>query len=200
MVVPKHIPQKPHARAADLATVRRQWGKRRLPHNLKGKTLLDVGCWAGGYCVVAKEHGAERAIGVDICRSPSLFKGVEFRQLDFMSDTAYQLPQVDIVLLMGVIYHTHDPVGMLMRAQRLARECVYIETAFVKDAKEPVLEMFDDHTNWFCPSKAGLKRMMTRVGLEPTWTNPLDERRLMACGTVVEAPEHLPRGKVWMDL
>lgn len=191
----------PRARAAHPKAVRDQWQKRGLPDDLTGKTVMDVGCWAGGYCVVAREKGASRAIGVDICRSPKLLD-IEFEQMDFMSDTAFQLPQVDVVMLLGVLYHTHDPVGMLMRARRLALEEVWIETAICNPGVQfPQFKTFDDHTNWFRPNPAAVRWMCSKVGLEPVddgheWA----DGRYVLRATVGEIPAHRPRGIDWMDL
>jgi len=37
-----------------------------LPESLKGKTVLDIGCSLGAFCLEAKERGADRVVGLDI--------------------------------------------------------------------------------------------------------------------------------------
>ncbi len=191
---------RPHARAYNLAYIHKAWKKRLLPPEaeLAGKSVLDVGCWAGGWAKVAMEKGAGRVMGVDVCRSPELIKDVEFRQLDFMSEAANQLPQFDYVFLFGVLYHTYNPMGMLMQARRFAKEQVFVETAYAAGRRGCVLEVFNDHTNWFKPSTEALLWMMRKAGLAPINSAPLAEGRIAVSGRVVEPEETLPRGRTWM--
>lgn len=191
---------RPHSRTKDLKGVRQQWKRRGLPDTLEGQTVLDIGCWAGGYTKVAMEKGARRAIGVDICRSPQMHD-IEFEQLDFMSDAALVLPQVDHVFLMGVLYHTHDPVGLLLRARRLCIHQLWIETAVAKDTNFPLIKCYDDHTNWFKPNKQALFWMLRKAGFEPDYAGEeYQEGRFAVSASPVEVPISRPRGIDWMDL
>jgi tRNA (mo5U34)-methyltransferase len=89
-----------------------------LPADLRGKTVLDVGCNAGFYSFEMKRRGAERVLGIDASAeyleqarfaSSVLKLDVEFRQL-----STYQVAQLaerfDLVLFMGVLYHLRHPL------------------------------------------------------------------------------------------
>jgi tRNA (mo5U34)-methyltransferase len=89
-----------------------------LPEDLRGATVLDVGCNAGFYCFEMKRRGAGRVLGVDSSReylaqarfaAEALKLDVDFRQL-----STYQLSELkerfDIVLFMGVLYHLRHPL------------------------------------------------------------------------------------------
>ncbi len=187
-------------RAANLAQIREDWASRLIPEDLKGKTIMDVGCWAGGWAKIALEKGATRAIGVDVCRSPYLCDGIEFRQLDFMSEAANQLPTVDYVFLFGVLYHTYNPIGLLAQARRFAREKVFVETAYAAHRHGRVLEVMGgkDYTNLLRPSCGMVTWMMERVGLLPGEPNLVNDRRMTIVGTVGEPLEMLPREREGM--
>lgn len=57
-----------------------------------------------------------------------------------MSSTSTRAPlgEFDVVLLLGLIYHVEDPVGVLRRARRLTRGLCLIETQLTRQ-DEPVL-------------------------------------------------------------
>ncbi|MBZ0157310.1 MAG: TIGR04290 family methyltransferase [Alphaproteobacteria bacterium] len=89
-----------------------------IPSDLRGKTVLDVGCNAGYYSIEMKRRGAERVVGIDFdpdylaqARFAAEVCGVdiELRQL-----SVYEVGQLgerfDIVLFMGVLYHLRHPL------------------------------------------------------------------------------------------
>lgn len=89
-----------------------------LPADLRGKTVLDVGCNAGYYSLEMKRRGAERVVGVDndegylaqarfaaeVCGA-----NIEFRKLS-VYDVAALGGRFDIVLFLGVLYHLRHPL------------------------------------------------------------------------------------------
>jgi tRNA (mo5U34)-methyltransferase len=89
-----------------------------IPHDLSGRTVLDVGCNAGFYAIEMKRRGAARVLAVDSderylaqARFAAEVAGVdvEFRRL-----SVYQLPSLgerfDLVLFMGLLYHLRHPL------------------------------------------------------------------------------------------
>ncbi len=99
-----------------------------IPDDLRGKTVLDIGCNAGFYSIEMKRRGAERVLGID--SDPSYLEqarfaadvlqaDVEFRQL-----SVYEVPRLgekfDIVLFLGVLYHLRHP----LLALDIIHECV----------------------------------------------------------------------------
>ena len=89
-----------------------------LPHDLRGKTVLDIGCNAGFYSIEMKLRGADRVVGMDFdpaylaqARFAAEVKGaeIEFRRLDVYSVGELR-EKFDIVLFMGVLYHLRHPL------------------------------------------------------------------------------------------
>ena len=89
-----------------------------IPADLRGQTVLDIGCNAGFYSIEMKRRGADRVIGIDhderylaqarfaaeVCGAE-----IEFRQLS-VYDVAKLNEKFDIVLFMGVLYHLRHPL------------------------------------------------------------------------------------------
>lgn len=90
-----------------------------LPADLRGQSVLDIGCNAGFYSVEMKKRGAARVVGVDaddrylaqarFAAEVSGFSDVEFRRLD-VYDVAALGETFDLVLFMGVLYHLRHPL------------------------------------------------------------------------------------------
>jgi tRNA (mo5U34)-methyltransferase len=89
-----------------------------LPADLSGKTVLDVGCNAGFYCLEMKRRGAARVVGVDsdarYLAQARFAADVVDADIEFHQLSVYELPTLgerfDIVLFMGVLYHLRHPL------------------------------------------------------------------------------------------
>jgi len=91
----------------------------RLPADLAGKTVLDIGCNAGFYSIEMKRRGAERVLGVDsddrylaqarFAADTLGYDGIEFRSLD-VYDVGALGERFDVVIFMGVLYHLRHPL------------------------------------------------------------------------------------------
>lgn len=95
-----------------------------LPHDLTGKSVLDVGCNAGFYAFEMKRRGAGRVVGIDsdprylaqaqLAAEVLGHTGIEWRQMDVYS--VGQLGEkFDLVIFMGVLYHLRHPLLALDR-------------------------------------------------------------------------------------
>src|SRR3954467_8951752 len=89
-----------------------------IPSDLKGRTVLDIGCNAGFYSIEMKKRGADRVVGIDFderylaqARLAAEVRGldIEFRQLS-VYDVAQLGERFDVVILMGVLYHLRHPL------------------------------------------------------------------------------------------
>jgi tRNA (mo5U34)-methyltransferase len=92
-----------------------------LPEDLRGKTVLDIGCNAGFYSIEMKRRGADRVVGIDSderylaqARLAAEVSGcdIELRKLS-VYDVAELGERFDVVLFMGVFYHLRHPLYAL---------------------------------------------------------------------------------------
>jgi tRNA (mo5U34)-methyltransferase len=89
-----------------------------IPADLRGRTVLDVGCNGGFYSIEMKRRGADRVVGLDSderylaqARFAAEVSGVDidFRRLS-VYDIAALGERFDVVLFMGVLYHLRHPL------------------------------------------------------------------------------------------
>lgn len=133
-----------------------------LPEDLSGKTVLDVGCNAGFYCLEMKRRGAARVVGVDsdarYLAQARFAAEVEDQDIEFHQLSVYELPTLgerfDIVLFMGVLYHLRHPllaldilhdcmVGDLLVFQSMLRGSPEVKS-FERDYEFWQKEQFED--------------------------------------------------------
>jgi tRNA (mo5U34)-methyltransferase len=108
---PKHF-------LGDFPTVFWKTFQHAFPADLKGRSVLDIGCNAGFYSIEMKRRGASRVVGVDCdqryldqARFATQVMGVdvELRKLD-VYDVGTLGERFDVVLFMGVLYHLRHPL------------------------------------------------------------------------------------------
>jgi tRNA (mo5U34)-methyltransferase len=89
-----------------------------VPANLRGKTVLDIGCNAGFYAIEMKKRGADRVVGVDTdevylaqARFAAQVHGVD---VELRRMSVYEIgllrERFDLVIFMGVLYHLRHPL------------------------------------------------------------------------------------------
>lgn len=92
-----------------------------IPEDLRGATVLDIGCNAGFYSLEMKRRGAKRVVALDIddryleqARYAARTLGQE---IEFQKKSVYDVDQVagqfDFVLFLGVFYHLRYPLYAL---------------------------------------------------------------------------------------
>ena len=89
-----------------------------IPQNLRGASVLDVGCNAGFYLIEMKRRGAGRVVGID--SDPQYLEQARFAcevcnvnvELHNLSvyDVAILKQKFDWVLFLGVLYHLRYPL------------------------------------------------------------------------------------------
>ena len=89
-----------------------------VPKDLRGMTVLDIGCNGGFYSIEMKRRGADRVVAIDTetmylnqARFAAEMSGVEieFRDLS-VYDVAKLGERFDLVIFMGVLYHLRHPL------------------------------------------------------------------------------------------
>jgi tRNA (mo5U34)-methyltransferase len=89
-----------------------------IPADLRGRTVLDIGCNAGFYSQEMKRRGADRVLGIDTderyLAQARFAAGVADLDIEFRRLSVYELPSLgetfDVVLFMGVLYHLRYPL------------------------------------------------------------------------------------------
>lgn len=89
-----------------------------IPADLRGKTVLDIGCNAGFYSIEMKRRGADRVVGIDSddrylaqarLAAEVLEVDIEFKNMS-VYDVAALGEKFDVVIFMGVFYHLRHPL------------------------------------------------------------------------------------------
>jgi tRNA (mo5U34)-methyltransferase len=108
----------PHHFLGDYPAVKWRRFADALPADLRGCTVLDIGCNGGFYSIEMKRRGADRVVGIDWDErylKQARFAAdvsavdVEFRRLS-VYDVAALGERFDVVLFMGVLYHLRHPM------------------------------------------------------------------------------------------
>ena len=126
-----------------------------LKINFKNKRVLDIGCRDGLFSFEAEKRGASEVIGIDNNISkgaielliPYFQSKVKMFQKNLYEITSKDYGKMDIVLLLGVLYHLRYPFyGLKAIRDILTKDSILIiETAiYVDDNKKALL---------YCPSE-----------------------------------------------
>jgi tRNA (mo5U34)-methyltransferase len=107
-----------------------------IPEDFTGKTVLDIGCADGGRSILALQRGAASVLSIDnqetsgmrFLLDNNVFPRLEFRPIELFSGEFMALPQFDVVIFTGVLYHVQDMLDALKRVRAKTRELVIIET------------------------------------------------------------------------
>jgi tRNA (mo5U34)-methyltransferase len=163
----------------------------RLPDDLRGKTVLDVGAWDGYFSFEAERRGAKRVVAVDrrVWRSRegpenpwsgqagfnlarrALGSGVEDVDVGIEELAPERTGTFDVVLFLGVFYHLPDPLPILERVASVTRERLILEThADLLWLRRPAMayypgsELSGCGTNWWGPNLPLLEALLRSHG------------------------------------
>jgi tRNA (mo5U34)-methyltransferase len=108
-----------------------------IPSDLRGKSVLDIGCNAGFYAQEMKRRGAERVFGIDedehYLTQARFAAEVNGMEIEFRQMSVYELAKLnesfDLVLFLGVLYHLRYPLLALdLIRQTVVRELIVIQS------------------------------------------------------------------------
>src|SRR4051794_15733239 len=126
-----------------------------IPQDLRGQTVLDIGCNAGFYSIEMKRRGADRVIGIDFDEqyleqarfaAATLGVDIEFRKLSVYD--VHQLGEkFDVVLFMGVLYHLRHPLLALDLIHEHVTRDLFIFQSMQRGSPE-VEKVADDYEFW----------------------------------------------------
>jgi len=150
----KGVPTAPSHFLGDFPRVKWKLIAPALPEDLKGASVLDVGCNAGFYAVEFKKRGAGRVLGVDVDDhylqqarfvAATLNAEIEFEKLS-VYDVDSIPGQFDYVLFMGVFYHLRYPLYALDKLIKKVRGRLIFQTMVRGSTVSP--ETRDDYHFW----------------------------------------------------
>lgn len=154
----------------------------RLPADLTGKTVLDIGAWDGFFSFEAERRGARRVLATDShawwTRKPAfelarraLGSRVEDLDIDVMDLAPDRIGSFDVVLFLGVLYHLRHPMLALEKVFSVTADHLILETVVdLTWTRYPAMrfypgnELAGDASNWFGPNPAAVVGMLQAVG------------------------------------
>lgn len=125
----------------------------------RGATALDLACNEGWFSHRLLDWGAARVVGVDIrgenIRRAELVRqhfGIPRERLELVEGDAYELqPErygaFDVVLLLGLLYHVENPMGLIRRAYALTRSLCVIESQLTRQT-DPIVHGWGVSEQW----------------------------------------------------
>jgi tRNA (mo5U34)-methyltransferase len=108
-----------------------------LPEDLRGATVLDIGCNAGFYSIEMKRRGADRVLGIDLderyLKQAQLAAELSHVEIELQQMSVYDVSRLrerfDVVLFMGVLYHLRHPLLALdLIREHVARQLVVVQS------------------------------------------------------------------------
>lgn len=126
-----------------------------LPADLRGKSVLDIGCNAGFYSLEMKRRGAGRVLGIDY--DPAYLAQARFAaevlevEIEFRQLSVYDVPQLrekfDLVIFMGVLYHLRHPLLALdLIGEHVAKDLLLFQS--MQRGSEEVAALAGDYDFW----------------------------------------------------
>src|SRR5262249_10273894 len=162
-----------------LEELRDNYARFGLPEDLRGKSLLDIGCWDGFYSFEAERRGA-RVTSMDCWRPENFFRArealnsqAEFHELSVYEVTKERLGSFDIVFFLGVLYHLRHPLLALEQVCEVTRDFAVIESHMIDNiflTEHPVMEFYEfdqlggQYDNWWGPNIECLTQMARSAG------------------------------------
>ena len=106
---------------------------------IKNKTVLDIGCNSGFYCLWAKRCSASRVVGVDILEKRIMqaktLAEIEGLDIEYYNYDLFQIGDLgtfDIVFCFAVMTEIQDMLGAFEIIKKITKQKAYIELAIAK--------------------------------------------------------------------
>lgn len=210
----QHFELAPGVWTPGVSNVEVLWDLAKVPADLTGKSVLDIGTTNGGTAFAAERRGASRVVAVDI-EDPSWY-GFDVlsehlgSKVEYVRASAYELEaklageRFDLVIFWGVLYHLRHPLLALDNVRAVVADggTAWVETAICDGEVGPETataslsrfyrrdELAGDGSNWFSPTTACLLDWCASCGLpgELLWASP-DRAMVRSTAVAPEWPE-----------
>ncbi len=174
-----------------------------LPADLRGREVLDIGCWSGGDALILaglgarvtalEEHPISSAAARRLCRE--LGTDVKVLKTSLYRDRKKWAQSFDLVYTMGVVYHVTDPLLFLRIGFAYLRPGGRLILETKAHEGEDSLCGYSGTTvkgwNWYAPSAEALRRWLLDAGFAEAEVQRRPSGRLLACG-IKHGPGALP--------
>jgi len=148
----------------------------KIPLDLTGKSVLDIGTADGFYSFLCESRGAKKVVAVDFLE----FDGFKIAKKILQSNVEHRIMYVndidkmpetfDIIIFFGVYYHLANPVLALQKIFSKANDTVFV-AGHIVDNPEPIMCYYDpyeihpqDSSNWWVASPSCLVQIGKRIG------------------------------------
>lgn len=160
----------------------------KIPEDLHGFSVLDIGAWDGFFSFEAERRGAKRVLATDFdtwlgktwgskagfeLARKALGSHVEDMTIDVLELTPERMGTFDLVLFLGVLYHLRHPLLALERIFSVTAKQLVLETHVdMLWTKRPAMafypgdELHHDPTNWWGPNPPAIIAMLKSVGFK----------------------------------
>lgn len=162
----------------------------KLPGDLSGKSVLDIGAWDGFFSFALEKRGASRVLAIDNfyrdqlehignqgfqVAKEILKSNVEFRKASLYDLSPEEFGMFDVVLCLGVFYHLKYPLLALEKIYSVTGEMLVLETHYdpydLRSAPPRARfcgrgEINDDPTSWWEFNESGLIALLSSVGFK----------------------------------
>jgi tRNA (mo5U34)-methyltransferase len=149
------------------------WNELQLPDDLRGMSLADVGASNGFFSFEARRRGA-RVVAFDyrhknnsgfaLAQYLNGFSDIDHHQVNVLEMDVETYGQFDVVLALGLLYHTSDPYLALANCAALSRKRLLIESYCIDSSlpaqlrEEPLMRFIRDAERFPSPAQANPDR------------------------------------------
>ena len=178
-----------------VAQLRERINRHPIPADLTGKRVLDIGAWDGWFSFEMERRGAQ-VVAVDVAKQKPFLEAkkllnskVEYIIDDVCRLNPAKLGTFDIVLFLGVLYHSKHPMLALERVCELATDMACVESLVIESGvRAPVMEFYEgselagQFDNWVGPNTACLLAFCRTAGFARVdWHGTWEDRAHVTC-------------------
>jgi 2-polyprenyl-3-methyl-5-hydroxy-6-metoxy-1,4-benzoquinol methylase len=143
---------------------------------LAGKSVLDVGCGSGRYCLAYAERGATRVLGIDFAagmiglaeeyaRRAGVAESCEFRAGKYPESSGVET--FDASTAMGFFDYVADPVAVISRMREMTRSTMIMSFPKSREWRAPMrrARFWASGCPLFLYSESRVKGILSRAGV-----------------------------------